>query len=218
MLANLSNVVDETWWYMEVPRTGSSTVERTLRYVFGSTVHAVYAKHWPLAPPDGFSQGAQSLISVRNPYSRAVSCWQYFTNPGSIEFADWLKERLANSFFDVHIEARPQWFWHSQADKWDHVIRQERLSDDFWDFVTKLSPEGQEPEVFNLHRYNDINGHWVNRVGAKTNRTYPWQSYYTQESRELVEQLYALDFECLQQYYAEPFAAALTAEGVPETA
>ncbi len=205
MLANLADSVDEAWWYMEVPRTGSSTVERTLRHVFGSSVHAVYAKHWPVAPPDGFLRSSQSLITVRNPYSRAVSCWQYFTKPGSIEFTDWLKDRLEHSFFDVHIEARPQCFWHSQSAKWDHVIRQEKLNDDFWDFVVRLDCQSQHTETFKLHRYNDINGHWVNRVGVKTNRSYPWQSYYTQESRELAEKLYSLDFECLQQYYEAPF-------------
>ena len=186
------------WWFMEVPRTGTSTIERSLRFAFPEA-KAPYAKHWPLLPPEDFLKDKPlSVISVRNPFSRAVSCWQYFTRPGSISFLDWTRERLEQGWFDVHIEARPQSFWY-ELSAWDVVIQQEHLADDFWGFIDKVSPETAR---FKLHRYNDINGSWVNRVRAKTKREQPWRDYYCQKSEQNVRELYDSDFLCLSKWYS----------------
>lgn len=198
MLAKLDG---ERWWYMEVPRTGSSTIERTLKHLYPHA-KAVYAKHWPILPPEGFLDARPlSVVSIRNPYSRAISCWQYFTRPGEISFLGWTEQRLKEGWFDVHIEARPQAFWLKLWD-WDVQLRQEHLSKDFWSFVHSISPT---IEKFDLHRYNDINGHWVNRVRAKTSRERPWQEYYCPESERNVLELYGLDFEILQDHYSKTF-------------
>lgn len=199
MLAKLDS---PGWWFMESPRTGTSTIERTLKHVFPEA-KAVYAKHWPILPPEGFLKqpGTLSVISVRNPYSRAVSCWQYFTHPGSCTFLEWTRTRLKEGWFDVHIEARPQAFWFKLW-KWDVVIEQEKLADHFWAFVHSIDPD---VETFKLHRYNDINGQWVNRVRAKTNRHLPWQEYYCPETEKNVRELYALDFDCLSSRYLKEF-------------
>lgn len=199
MLANLCT--GSEWWYMEVPRTGTSTLERTLRHVFPEA-KAIYAKHWPVLPPDDLLRASKSVVSVRNPYSRAVSCWQYFTVPGALTFVEWLQERKSENFFDIQIEARPQSFWLELCQDWDFLIRQEVLAEDFWGFVHSFVPDKKE---FNLHRYNDINGNWVNRVRHKTSRTAPWQSYYTPEAVELVADIYASDFRYLSSVYESAF-------------
>jgi hypothetical protein len=194
MLAKLD---DPCWWFMESPRTGTSTIERSLKHIF-STAKAVYAKHWPILPPKIFLDNALSVISIRDPFSRAVSCWQYFTHPGAITFADWTAERLRDGWFDINIEARPQSFWFDLWN-WDVVIEQEKLADQFWQFVHQISPETSR---FELHRYNDINGHWVNRVRAKTQRHRPWYDYYCPESEKNVLELYDSDFTSLSKWYS----------------
>jgi len=203
MLANFEEKAK--WWYMEVPRTGTSTIERTLRHVFPEA-KAVYAKHWPLKPPQPFYAESKNAVSVRNPYSRALSCWQYFTVPGEISFVDWLKQRKKDNFYDVAIEARPQSFWLDTDVYWEFRIRQEELQKDFWNFVHAFCPE---IEAFPLRRYNDINGHWVNRVRQKTSRTKPWESYFSPEAIHLVQELYAGDFERLSDLYEYDFPGVL---------
>lgn len=197
----LTNFGDIAWWYMEIPRTASTTLDRNLRAAF-PTASAIYQKHWPILPQAGRLLDGHSIVSIRNPYSRAVSCWQFFTKPGSISFLDWLKQRLRYGFTDISIEARPQAFWFSlNADKWTHVIRQEYIENDFWHMMPQLGFVGK----FQLQKFNEINGIWTNRCGYRTSRLQPWQSYYCAESRKLVLELYEEDFVALQQYYTTDF-------------
>lgn len=197
----LANLKDPGWWFMEVPRTGTSTLERTLKQIWPQS-HAVCAKHWPLRPPPLFAMAnPASIISVRNPFSRAVSCWQFFSHPGELSFDAWLLARHRDDFFDVNIEARPQSYWYDLWE-WTYVIRQEELASDFWRTVHALDPAIVQ---FPLKRFNDINGPWVNRVRAKTSRDRPWQEYYNKTAEDLVLELYAKDFESLKDYYPSKF-------------
>jgi len=199
MLTNFGEYPERSWYFMEVPRTGTSTIERTLPHYFPNA-KAAYQKHWPLLPPVEFEAKASSIISVRNPFSRAVSCWQYFTEPGAFTFEAWLQERLKEGFFDTFIEARPQAFWYCLQEKWDHVIQQETLEADFHEMLQELC---EDPAVFPLHRYNDINGQWVNRVKMPTSRDRPWQEYYAGPEKDMVLELYAADFTSLSQLYGK---------------
>lgn len=188
------------WWYMEIPRTGTTTIDRGLRRVFPHAV-AIYQKHWPILPPIEFAV-ATSIVSIRNPYSRAVSCWQFFTKPGEVSFVDWLRQRQEHGFTDIQIEARPQTFWYTLRTQWNAVIRQESLDDDFWATVRKIDPQ-IKPDY--LKRFNDINGPWVNRVQARVNRDRPWQAYYDSETIDLVQRIYSEDFRILAEYYPLAF-------------
>lgn len=186
---------------MEIPRTASTTLDRNLRAAF-PTASAIYQKHWPILPQSGRLLNGHSIVSIRNPYSRAVSCWQFFTKPGSISFLDWLKQRLCYGFTDISIEARPQAFWFNlNEDKWTHVIRQEYIENDFWNMMPQLGFVGK----FQLQKFNEINGIWTNRCGYRTSRLQPWQSYYCADSRKLVLELYEEDFAALHQYYTTDF-------------
>lgn len=203
MLALTTSSSCRLWYYMEVPRTGSTTIDRHLRKVFPSAV-AIYQKHWPCLPRPSTSLGSDglSVISVRNPFSRAVSCWQFFTTPNTISFTEWLTDCRNRGFVDVNIEARPQAFWYDlKPDGWNYVIRQERLNDDLRDFVRGLGVTTGVP----INRLNDINGPWVNRVRARTSRPQPWQSYYDETAKELVREVYRRDFESLIAYYSLDF-------------
>lgn len=207
----LCNEGPPSWWYMESPRTGSSTVERALRRVFPRAV-AVYAKHWPILPPEKILKSSPaSIITVRNPYSRAVSCWNFFTVPGSISFVDWLKSVKDNGFVGGNIEARPQAFW-LQLTNWSDQLRQERLAEDFWATVNRL--RGFSAEQTSLPVCNDTGGRWVNRKGHKTTKTDPWWSAYCYHSLSLVRELYDTDFELLAHFYGEDLDSAIsTSEG-----
>ena len=213
---------DSGWYFMEIPRTGTSTIERTLRHYFPDA-KAPYQKHWPIRHDDNpYFRKLASVVSVRNPFSRAVSCWQYFTKPDAYTFQSWLEERLREGFCDVFIEARPQSFWYelqpawkergtsvvSSMAAWDFVIRQESLEEDFHNFLRGVCGS---PEIRPLQRYNDINGPWVNKVQARPCRDRPWKDYYCKKTEELVLDLYAADFACLSEFYSTELDYATTA-------
>lgn len=204
----LANLFDPKWWYMEIPRTGSSTLDRALFQVLPGAV-SLYQKHWPILPTpflDPNAPDVTGIVSIRNPYSRAVSCWQFFTKPGSISFRDWTRERLVYGFVNLQIEARPQSFWFN-LHKWEAVIRQDHLEDDFWAAVHSMYPNLPRKDIT---RYNDINGDWSNRAGFKTSRPNPWHTYYCEESRNNVAVIYDTDFECLEQWYSRDFSEAIS--------
>ena len=199
----LANIQGPKWWYMEIPRTGSSTLDRAMaKHLTGAI--SLYQKHWPILPTpflNPYARDVTAITSIRNPYSRAVSCWQFFTKPGAISFLDWTRERMQTGFVNIHIEARPQSFWFN-LHKWDVIIRQESLEEDFWAMVHRIHPTTPRQP---LTRYNDINGDWGNRVGAKTSRPHPWYTYYCAESQHNVTQIYASDFDCLAEWYSQDF-------------
>ena len=208
------NSANSGWYFMEIPRTGTSTIERTLRSYFPDA-KAPYQKHWPIRHDDNpyFQKKCgnvlmSGVVSVRNPFSRAVSCWQYFTKPQEYTFQSWLEERLKEGFCDVFIEARPQSFWYELQPTWhawDFVIRQENLEADFHNFLLAVC---ENPAIQPLQRYNDINGPWVNKVQARPNRDRPWQEYYCKKTEELVLDLYAADFACLSKFYSKDLSDA----------
>lgn len=206
----LVNLVKPRWWYMEIPRTGSSTMDRVLRQVF-PTAEAIYPKHWPIQPEDKynlFGAAARAFTTVRNPYSRAVSCWQYFTRPGEVSFHKWTEDRLCYGFRDVQVEAQPQAIW-LKVYSWDRMLRQENLDEDFYDLVGTLTDWKFQLNRSELPRFNDINGPWVNRLREKTSRDRPWQDYYCPQSIENVRKIYADDFWMLSDIYQANFPGDL---------
>lgn len=197
----LISMESPSWWYMEIPRTGTTTLTKVLRKRF-SFACAPYAKHWPILPPKSFLDSQPlSLVSVRNPFSRAVSCWQFFTVPGSVSFLDWTVERLKQGFFDVQIEARPQAFWYD-LHAWNHTIRQEHMDDDFQKFLVAL---GDPVNQVVLPVLNATNSEWTNRLNKKTSRERPWQEYYCDKAKTNVLELYQADFSSLSSYYSTKF-------------
>jgi hypothetical protein len=198
----LASLLPTRWWYLEIPRTGSTTIDRGLRRLFPHAV-AIYQKHWPLLPPPNL-RDALSLVSIRNPYSRAVSCWQFFTKPDEVSFAEWVRQRRERGFTDIHIEARPQSFWFDLKSDWSCVLRQEQLVEDFWEAVHRIDLNIPRTR---LVRFNDINSTWLNRAKVRVKRDRPWQAYYDANLIREVRQLYADDFLYLDRFYSAQFPA-----------
>lgn len=193
------------WWYMEIPRTGTTSVTKGLRDCFGQS-RAPYAKHWPLLPPTNFRAVAKSVVSIRNPLSRAVSCWKFFNDERNLSFSAWTRLCLSEGFFDSNIWSKPQTFWFDiTGRKWDYILRQENLEADlknfFTDYVNGNSSRIHAPFM------NACGDDIVNRVGVRTTKNDLWKSYYCEESLLNVKKIYESDFTAFSELYtAEEFS------------
>ena len=205
MLVN--NKCSKPWIYMEIPRTASTTIEKCLRAVYPGSV-ALYQKHWPVSVP-GVVYSNWRITSVRNPYSRAVSCWQFFTVPGRISFEDWLLQVRADGFVEHNIEARPQDFW-LKLNGWETFIRFESLKADLEKLFITLGATNQIVTQ-NIPKINAIGGPWFNRLGKSTKglRDKPWHDFYTEKAIELVREVYRKDFFELKEIYSDKIEDAI---------
>ena len=208
MLVN--NKCSKPWMYMEIPRTASTTIEKCLRAVYPGSF-AMYQKHWPVSVP-GVTCGNWRITSVRNPFSRAVSCWQFFTVPGAISFEDWLLKVQAEGFIEQNIEAMPQDFW-LKLNSWETIIRFESLKADLEKLFSTLGASNQT--VTNaIPKINAIGGPWFNRLGKSTVglRDRPWHEFYTEKAVELVQDVYKKDFFELKEIYSDKIEDAIKYE------
>lgn len=198
MLVN--NKCSKPWAYMEIPRTASTTIEKCLRSVYPGSV-ALYQKHWPISVP-GVVYSNWRITSVRNPFSRAVSCWQFFTVPNEISFEDWLLQVKTEGFVEHNIEARPQSFWLS-LNSWDSIIRFESLKTDLEQLFSTLGAANQTVTQ-SIPHHNAIGGPWFNRRGKSTRglRDKPWHTFYTEKAISLVQDVYLQDFKKLESFYS----------------
>ncbi len=200
----LVNDADFPWWYMEIPKTATTSITQALRTYFSKS-RAPFAKHWPVLPSLNFYLKSKSIVSVRDPYSRAISCWQFFCDSDSVSLVEWLSTCKQKGFVDINIEARPQSYWlQLNVSDWDYKIRQEHVKQDlnkFWkDTVNRAD---SEMEVKRLNTSDS--GKWVNRVGKRVKRTKKWQEYYCPDSIKLVQEIYEEDFERLATDYDRDF-------------
>lgn len=198
MLVNLNS--KECWAYMEIPRTGSTTIDKKLRELFPEA-KAPVGKHWPchvanvLAPLLEYVDGCppvSRVVTIRNPYSRAVSCWQFFTVPHSISFDGWLRDRLDVGFTDIMIEARPQSFWYA-LEHWTDVLHNETLEVDLKRFLSRYNV----PIDFELKKLNASGSSWRNKLGFITTPVKDYSVHYTPQTIQLVQKLYLDDFNNL---------------------
>jgi hypothetical protein len=205
MLVN--NTCSKPWMYMEVPRTASTTIEKCLRAVYPASF-ALYQKHWPISTPE-VRFANWRITSVRNPFSRAVSCWQFFTVPGKISFEDWLLQVKKEGFIEHNIEAMPQAFWLS-LNRWESWIRFEFLKTDLESLFTTLGAVNQTVTQAIPH-HNAIGGPWFNRRGKSTVglRSKPWHAFYSENTIQLVRDVYAVDFEKMRCTYSDKIEDAI---------
>lgn len=188
MLWNQSPV---PWYYMEIPRTASTSIDRYLRQRFRAA-YAPYYKHWPVSPERGLTDSAPfrplRIVSVRNPYRRAVSAWRFTKSP--VPFSEWLRRRKNSGFYAEHIVGKPQSFWLRSSDdgRWDIVLRADdgTLNLDMIEALHVLCPETAPSElpVLNATQYA---GQWIDE-------------YTESDSVRLVREIYAEDFDWLARY------------------
>ena len=198
-----------TWWFMEIPKTGTTAVCHAISKAPVTSVNP-YEKHWPVDPPDWFiATNPKAMISVRNPYSRAISCWLWcyvYGCPATRSIACkgfdfWLKDALRNrekySVTWLHDPANivclPQAFWLRQRE-YDFVLKQESLANDFYAALYSIGVKKIPLHISNAATQVKK---LIENVASK-----PWQSHYNTSARELVEELWAEDFEALKPYYA----------------
>ena len=197
-----------TWWFMEIPKTGTTAVCHAVNEAPVTDVHP-YEKHWPVDPPDWFMEtNPRSMTSVRNPYNRAISCWFwcYASGKSSVHraarkgFEIWLKEALHNrDRYNVtwlhdpaNIVCLPQSFWLSQRN-YDFVLKQESLNEDFYAALEEIGVD--KIPLTSRNTAKQVNKH----IAALADK--PWQSHYSKRSTSLVRELWAEDFEALKAYY-----------------
>ncbi|MFY0619068.1 sulfotransferase family 2 domain-containing protein [Shimia sp.] len=143
-----------------------------------------------------FSQFHRFAV-VRNPYDHAVSHYEFmkqFRLPkiaekvANMSFSDYLRYRMKPPFWNDTFFARlpnQSYFLTDNAGSLlvDQILRFETLADDFDQLAKKLDFDG-----VSLRRENET----VSRADKR-----PWQSYFDDEAKSLVDQLYDVDFGLL---------------------
>jgi len=146
--------------------------------------------------PDVFDQFHRFAV-VRNPYDHAVSHYEFmkqFRIPkiaekvANMTFADYLRYRMKSPFWNDTFFARLPNQSHFLTDENSallvhRLLRFESLADDF----DKMAHDLGMGNV-TLRRENET----ISRADKR-----PWQSYYDNESKDLADKLYAMDFELL---------------------
>lgn len=175
----------DQWIYLAAPKTGSST----LHYLFsfppfngycpGMSVEGLIEEQHDMRIPEG-CEDYKVIISVRDPYSRAVSLFTHYQKdfahlPEAKSFPVFVEKILlpkTNDFF-----AWDQVRWYKEVPRVDHIIRLEYL----WADVHEA---GLVHHPFAIP--------WENRITVTS-----WQSYYRSHpgTLELVRQWGEEDFE-----------------------
>jgi hypothetical protein len=138
------------------------------------------------------------FVVVRNPYDRAVSCWQYCTR-GSRKWA-LLNRAVPKKGFETFLRQLPE-IWKSKVQRHtathtapvypditdgegrllvDFTAKLENIDDDFKIICRNIGIEVRE--------FPSVN---------KTQRKRPYQDFYNRTTKQLVEELYGEDIEHL---------------------
>jgi len=182
-----------------IPKTATTSIEAVLKRMrnngaiqYKSHGHAKTNLICNRYPKEKW-KNAIVVTSIRNPYDRLVSAYQYiiqfkkdkrnkelkyvFDYPSFKDFAmDIPKIFEKNQFF--HPQCR--WIYREDDHQWiDYLIRYESLSADWIGFIEK----------YNLPKINLP-------IQRKTKRK-KWQSYYDKETKKVVYHLYQEDFRRL---------------------
>ena len=211
MLISLNN---PTWFYTGIPRTGSQAIYLAAQQR-NKRVITPFARHWPNPPPDWFMEtNPKSIISIRNPYTRAVSCWMWFRTreprrsfkeqleAAQAGFLPWLKNayghykktKVAWPSVYTKVACHPQNFWLKRR-KYDYVIKQESLQQDWNAALADMGLPDQKLKIVIVK---------PSAQALPKLCTKDWQYFYRiPGTKELVEELWAEDFEALAPYYGE---------------
>lgn len=176
--------------FIHIPRNAGKSIASALRRELNGK--KVAWEHAKLKDVNFSTRGLTKFCVVRNPYERMVSLWKYIVHEKvtyeprkgkrrksseleEIGFSRWLIEYGKRSH-DIVTTDTPQYSWMTRHGriKMDHVIRFENLVEEFTQ-VTGLSKK-------HLPQYH-----------RTEHRAY--QEYYTPESREFVDRLFAKDIK-----------------------
>lgn len=183
--------------FVQIPKNASAAVHRILenptdRYHDHRTYIDLLSDHDP-----ELIESYYSFATVRNPYDRFVSAWEFERQNGrEMSFEDTIKEFTRRGPFFYTNEDVFWWPQHRfiairKAILVDKVMRYENLDADWGEvhkiITDKLAPNFSWPSA-NLKEENTS----LLRGGR------PWQDYYTPETKEAVYRLYQKDFELFE--------------------
>ncbi len=199
----LVHVGNPAWYYIEPTKTGTSTLCEGLPGLLGDSVCTMlYRKHWPILPPAWFmAKEPKSVITIRNPYSRAVSSWWHYANLSqhhdSLSFLEWTERAMARRAENgiawrdhnhEHHLSHPQTLWYDLQAEWDFVLKTESLEQDTQRLVQSLHPHVKWRKLIPK-----------NSITARP----PWESYYRdRRAVSNIQDLYQTDFERFAGIYS----------------
>jgi hypothetical protein len=174
------------WIYLDVPRTGSTSMCAYLCQPELGGIQAGERHHYEIDPAweDYFT-----FATVRHPFPRAVSLWLHFVqdyrarcDPSASETGNWPFVRYVE---EVLIERRTGIpFYHKACHEWlDPVHRVDRI----------LKSEELDPALARLGLNSGQGPVTLPRLNSVPRA--PWQTYYTPELLALVRYWAAEDFE-----------------------
>ena len=204
--------------YYVPPKTASTSIIAGLQAIYPQA-KVQYDKHGIYSTPT--LEKMYAFTSVRNPYSRIVSLWQFFEH--DTPFGMFVgSERLAN-FTNKLWHCLPQsWWMHARHGReFDFVVRFEHLDLDFASLCKQLHQIAYDRYKSDMHlvlpsKLSHLNktGEWTNVRGVAVKRDRPWWEYYegTRGERDasIVRELYSSDFRIFN--YSDRLEDAIPAE------
>jgi hypothetical protein len=183
--------------YYVPPKTASTSIIAALQGMYPEA-KVLYDKHGIYEPFE--SVGAYGAISVRNPFSRIISLWQFFEHEQS--FGDFIRSKPLEDFSNKLWHALPQVFWLGPSiTVGQQVVRFEDLQDGFSSLCSKLNemswnanPDSNIVQIPVLKHLNKT-GEWTNTRGVAVNRDRPWWEYYGPGDEDIIRNLYSDDFK-----------------------
>lgn len=187
--------------YLAPPRTASRSISTVLkkhgwqrwlgRHDNLTVCNAVTAKKQP--PADMPRQWSRVLCTVRNPFDVLVSWWTFIDEQPD-DFNGWLQQWFLAGKPSGAVRALPPRVFGEYRNDWTHVIRYERLEQDLC-----AAFDWWEPGMLGWTGHGDTR-RWelLNPPQGQPHDGYPYeyrrkpyQEYYSDESRVLVETAYA---------------------------
>jgi len=177
--------------FVQIPKNASSAIHGKLKNRTDD-VHSHRSYFEILQDQD--SELVESYFTfavVRNPYDKFVSA---FENDGShetgLDFTSFIKYLVKNhiSASDVSVYFIPQYKFISIKNiiLMDDLIRYENIQEDWKRIVDKLN---SNTNFTKIDDYLEVE----NATPSKMNKS--WEEYYTEETKEIVYNMYKKDFE-----------------------
>lgn len=148
-------VIGDNFVFVHNPKTGGSSVRNAL-LPFGVTDK----QHAGIFPPRGYNSKTFRIVTVRNPWDRMVSGYEYSQrNKDEKEpFEEWLRGGDPWSIGPFDFKRTPQCYW---AWACNYVLRFEHLSSDFANVCNDMNIDAELPHVNKSQRREDYREYYT---------------------------------------------------------
>jgi hypothetical protein len=208
---------DREFAYVAPPKTGSHTVQAVFtQHMAAMKVVPTEQPHRLVDKPGQFAS-FYWFMTIRNPFTRAVSWWRHVKRHRPQRWASKAVRARYKLLQDTTFLDACRLAWSQRSDflsrfsiaehylgrggkvhRAEHIDRYVRVENLFEDLNAVLADVGQPPLVDMPARHfynNDGRGHW-------------WE-HYTTEAEEIVRELHARDFVVFRNYYTPSLADAV---------